>query len=62
MESDFYSILACPKCKGDLKKDKYGKFLHCVSCDEMYPIKEGIPDLRVIEKKDSKDNKKETKK
>jgi uncharacterized protein YbaR (Trm112 family) len=46
-------ILACPVCKGDLVLEVYqeddveiitGK-LHCPSCDESYPIEDGIPNM-----------------
>lgn len=54
MDTEFDSILACPKCKGDLKRDRYNKFLHCKGCDSTYPIVEGIPDLRVKAKTEEK--------
>ena len=47
MGVNIYSMLVCPKCKGDLKEDGYGKFLHCVKCDIFYPMRDGIPDLRI---------------
>lgn len=50
-DDDMFSILTCPICKGELKKDQYGEFLFCVPCDRKYPIIEGIPDLRVEDKK-----------
>lgn len=42
---EFDTILSCPLCKESLKKDKYGKFVHCEKCGARYEIKHGIPDL-----------------
>lgn len=47
------NILACPLCKGDLQltvqKEEGDEiiegFLFCPSCNERYPIEEGIPNL-----------------
>lgn len=53
MKRDMIDILACPVCKGDLVLEVYqeddveiitGK-LHCPSCDESYPIEDGIPNM-----------------
>jgi hypothetical protein len=42
-------ILACPKCKGDirLKDDESG--LICDRCGLLYPIKDGIPIMLIEE-------------
>ncbi|MFA6089767.1 MAG: Trm112 family protein [Candidatus Woesearchaeota archaeon] len=57
MSLNLYSMLVCPKCKGDLKEDSYGKLLHCVKCDIFYHIRDGVPDLRIP--KDEKKKKEE---
>ncbi len=37
-------ILACPKCKGDVKEQ--GKFITCSKCNLAYPVLNGnIPDM-----------------
>lgn len=46
-------ILACPMCKGDLtlevKEERDEEVIEgvlcCVSCDECYPIEDGIPNM-----------------
>ena len=44
MDERLLKILACPKCKGDLKYD--GKeTLTCEKCDDFYIIESGIPKL-----------------
>ena len=53
MRKDMMDILACPVCKGPLtltvvKEDGdevVDGSLHCVRCDETYPIQESIPNL-----------------
>ncbi|HMK46089.1 MAG TPA: methytransferase partner Trm112 [Methanocella sp.] len=53
MKKDLMKILCCPVCKGDLdlrieKEDSSEVLegaLHCVKCDENYPIHDGIPNL-----------------
>ena len=53
MKKDLMKILCCPVCKGDLDL-QIGKedgnevlegVLHCVKCNENYPIQDGIPNL-----------------
>lgn len=41
-------ILACPKCKGDIRLSQEEKGLVCKSCRLIYEIKEGIP-VMIIE-------------
>jgi SAM-dependent methyltransferase len=41
----FTELLACPTCRGDLRDGEAE--LTCAKCDVVYPIKNGIPDLRV---------------
>lgn len=49
IDSDLLAILACPKCKEDirLKEDQAG--LICDSCKLMYPIKDDIPIMLIDE-------------
>lgn len=42
---DLLKILACPKCKGNLKENK--KFLVCNNCMLAYPVLEDVPDMLI---------------
>ena len=47
MDKDLLSILACPKCKGDVNRNR--DFLVCNKCKLAFPVLEGdVPDM-VIE-------------
>ena len=45
ISKDLYKILACPRCKSDIKYNKDKTSLICKKCKKEYPIKEGIPIL-----------------
>ena len=53
MKRELMEILACPLCRGQLEleivKEKGGEILAghltCVTCQQSYPISDGIPDL-----------------
>ena len=53
MKKSMMDILACPVCKGTLElrindadgDDVVSGVLHCVECDETYPIQDSIPNL-----------------
>ena len=49
MDEKLLEILACPKCKGDirLKDDQSG--LICDQCKLLYPIKDDIPIMLIDE-------------
>lgn len=49
ISKELLEILACPKCKGDirLKEDESG--LVCDACKLMYPIKDDIPIMLIDE-------------
>lgn len=38
-------VLACPKCKGDVKFNKEEKKIVCHNCRLKFPIEDGIPDM-----------------
>ncbi len=42
-------ILACPKCKGEIRPSDDESGLICDNCKLLYPIKEGIPVMLVEE-------------
>jgi|Deesub1362B_J571_1020462.scaffolds.fasta_scaffold00110_66 uncharacterized protein YbaR (Trm112 family) len=54
MKRETLDILACPECRGDLelrvKEESDEEILEgeliCKNCGEIYPIRDGIPDLR----------------
>ncbi len=45
MDKDLLNIIACPSCRGEVKKD--GEKIICLACGYQYPIKEDIPVLLV---------------
>jgi uncharacterized protein YbaR (Trm112 family) len=49
ISKELLSILACPKCKGDiyLKEDEGG--IVCDSCRLVYPIRDDIPVMLIDE-------------
>ena len=42
-------ILACPKCKGDIRPNDDQSGLICDSCKLMYPVKDDIPIMLIDE-------------
>ena len=42
-------IIACPKCKGDLKLKDDESGLICAACKLLYEIKEDIPNMLIDE-------------
>jgi len=49
IDKKLLKILACPKCKGDLKYDEKNDRLICEKCKLAYPIKDGIPVMLIEE-------------
>ena len=49
IDKELLEILACPKCKGDIRLSEKGEGLICEACRVMYPIKEGIPVMLIDE-------------
>lgn len=49
LDAKLLEILACPKCKGDIRlsEDEFG--LICDRCKLLYPIKDGIPIMLIDE-------------
>lgn len=46
LQKDFLKVLACPKCKNDLKENRM--FLVCNKCKLAYPIlDEDVPDMLI---------------
>jgi len=49
IDKELLAILACPKCKGDIKLTDKGDGLICQGCKLMYPIKDDIPVMLIDE-------------
>jgi len=49
IDKELLEILACPKCKGDIRLNEKGDGLICSACRLMYPIKEDIPVMLIEE-------------
>jgi len=46
---DLLTILACPKCKGELTQLEAGDGLSCPACGVVYPVRDDIPIMLVEE-------------
>ena len=51
LDKDLLDILACPKCKGDVKLTDGGDGLVCKKCKLVYEIKDDIPIMLIDEAK-----------
>jgi uncharacterized protein YbaR (Trm112 family) len=49
VHKDLLDILACPKCKGDIRLHETESGLICDTCRLLYPIKDDIPVMLVEE-------------
>jgi uncharacterized protein YbaR (Trm112 family) len=49
LSRDLLDILACPKCKGDLRLTEKGDGLICDACKLRYAIKDDIPIMLIDE-------------
>ena len=49
IDKELLAILACPKCKGEIKLTDKGDGLVCSACKLMYPIKDDIPVMLIDE-------------
>lgn len=49
LSQELLDILACPKCKGDLRLTEKQDGLVCDACKLLYPIKEDIPIMLIDE-------------
>ncbi len=49
LSKELLDILACPKCKGDVRLNDKQDGLVCQACQLMYPIKDDIPVMLVEE-------------
>lgn len=51
IDEKLLEIIACPKCKGDLKLAEDGNGLICNKCRLNYEIRDGIPIMLIDEAK-----------
>lgn len=58
IDKEFLRVLACPVCKGELKKRNNN--LQCRLCARLYPVRDGIPVLLEEEATIEKENGKNT--
>jgi uncharacterized protein YbaR (Trm112 family) len=49
IDKELLAILACPKCKGDIRLTDKGDGLVCPACKLRYPIKDDIPVMLIEE-------------
>jgi len=49
ISKELLEILACPKCKGDIRLTDKGDGLVCDACRLIYPIKDDIPVMLIDE-------------
>ena len=49
IDKELLEIMACPKCKGDIRLNDRGDGLICDACRLMYPIKDDIPVMLIEE-------------
>lgn len=49
ISKELLEILACPKCKGEIKLNEKGDGLICERCKLIYEIRDGIPIMLIEE-------------
>ncbi|MEW6067834.1 MAG: Trm112 family protein [Nitrospirota bacterium] len=49
INKELLEILACPKCKGDVRLTEKEDGLICEKCNLLYPIRDGIPVMLIDE-------------
>ena len=49
LQKELLEILACPKCKGDIKLNEKEDGIVCERCRLLYPIRDGIPVMLIDE-------------
>ncbi|MDI6853304.1 MAG: Trm112 family protein [Deltaproteobacteria bacterium] len=51
ISKELLEILACPKCKGDVRLNEAGDGLICDNCKLLYEIRDDIPVMLIEEAK-----------
>ena len=49
LSKELLEVLACPKCKGDIRLNEKKDGLICDRCRLIYPIRDGIPVMLIDE-------------
>ena len=49
IDKELLDILACPKCKGDIRLNEEKNGLICDACKLFYPIRDDIPVMLIDE-------------
>ena len=49
IDADLLKLLACPKCRGELRLEPAQAGLACDGCRLLYAIRDGVPVLLVSE-------------
>jgi uncharacterized protein YbaR (Trm112 family) len=49
LSRELLEILACPKCKGEIRPDDREEKLVCDRCRLAYPVRDGIPVMLIDE-------------
>lgn len=49
IREELLEILACPKCKGNIRPTDKEDGLVCESCKLLYPVRQGIPIMLIEE-------------
>ena len=49
ISKELLDILACPKCKGDVRLTEAGDGLICEACKLKYPVRDDIPVMLIDE-------------
>jgi uncharacterized protein YbaR (Trm112 family) len=55
IKKELLDVLACPKCKGDIRLNESENGLICENCRLLYHIKDGIPIMLIDEAEALKD-------
>jgi len=55
IKKELLDVLACPKCKGDIRVSKDENHIVCDTCKLLYEIREGIPVMLIDEAKQVED-------
>lgn len=56
ISKELLDILACPKCKGEIRLNEQKNGLICDQCRVVYEIRDGIPIMLIDEAKPIGDN------
>lgn len=49
VKKELLDILACPKCKGDIRLSNNTEYIVCDSCKLLYEVREDIPIMLIDE-------------